>query len=172
MNFAGQNGRVNLSETPSAGGKAPLDFPGYKYQTTAEQGFSTDMLRGNWEQTPLSLAFFNPENVKSIQNGIRRYVFEKSQPKGYVIDEQSVDELKIIMKAIYLQYAKHLPFDIAGQLSELNELVVKWSGPHVLSAVEHYYYYINDISHLPVPLAQPAHLSGAGRRSLPFNQFV
>lgn len=172
VGYAGQNGRVNLEERASAGGQAPADFPGYKYQTTAEKGFETDMLRGNWETTPVSQAFFCPENIRVLQNAIRRYVFERSQPKGYVIDDQSVDELKIIMRAIYYQYARNLPFDVAKQVGDLNELVVNWSGPHILSAVDHYYYYLNDISHMPVPMQQPQSLSSAGTKSLPFNNFV
>ena len=52
---------------------------------------------------------------------IRRDVFEKSQPKGYVIDDQSADELKIIMRALYYQYSKNQPFDVPGQVNELNK---------------------------------------------------
>ncbi len=124
------------------------------------------------EVTPLTQSFFSPENAKLIQNAIRRYVFEKSQPKGYVIDDQSMDELKIIMRAIYYQYGRNLPFDIPQQVTELNEKVVNWSAPHILSAVEHYYYYLNDISHMPVPLQQAQNLSASGTKSLPFNNFV
>ena len=124
------------------------------------------------EVTPLTQRFFSPENAKAIQNAIRRYVFEKSQPKGYVIDDQSMDELKIIMRAIYYQYGRNLPFDIPQQVAELNEKVVNWSAPHILSAVEHYYYYLNDISHMPVPLQQAQNLSASGTKSLPFNNFV
>jgi hypothetical protein len=170
--YAGQNGRVNLAERSSAGGEAPKNFPGYQYQKTAEPGFEVDMLRGNWEATPLSNIFFSPENVRTIQNAIRRYVFEKSQPKGYIIDDQSVDELKIIMRAIYYQYSKNLAFGLPEQIVELNQLVVNWSGPHVLSAVDHYYYYLDDISHMPVPLAREQNLSSAGTRTKPFNTFV
>jgi hypothetical protein len=170
--LGGQNGRVNLTARSSAGGQAPEDFPGYKYQTTAEKGFETDMLRGNWETTPVSQSFFSPDNIKLLQNAIRRYVFEKSHPKGYVIDDQSVDELKIIMRAIYYQYARNLPFDVQAQVTDLNDKVVAWSGPHVMSAVDHYYYYLNDISHMPVPMQQPQSLSSAGTKSLPFNNFV
>lgn len=166
------NGRVNLEVNQSAGGIAPTNFPGYQYEKTAEKDFGTDMLRGNWEKSELSDLFFKPENVCIIQNSIRRFVFNNSQPKGYLIDDQSVDELKIIMRAIYYQYAKHLPFNLSGQIEELNQYVVNWSGPHVLSAVDHYYYYLNDISHMPIPLAQSINLSSAGTKSLPFNNFV
>jgi hypothetical protein len=110
--------------------------------------------------------------VKTLQNAIRRFVYEKSAPKHYIIDDQSVDELKIIMRAIYYQDAKNLPFNVEQQVSELNQLVVNWSGPHILSAVDHYYYYLNDISHMPVPLAREQNLSSAGTRSLPFTTFV
>ena len=168
----GQNGRVVFTDRPSAGGPAPENFPGYSYEKTAEKGFEADMIRGNWETNPVSSGFFSPENIKIIQNAIRREVFEKSQPKGYIIDDQSVDELKIIMRALYLQYGRNAPFDIQGQINDLNRKVLDWSVPHILSAVDHYHYYLNDISHMPVPLAREMNLSSAGTKSMPFNNFV
>jgi hypothetical protein len=83
-----------------------------------------------------------------------------------------MDELAIIMRTMYLQYAQNLPYDIAGQITELNEKVVNWSAPHILSAVDHYNYYLNDISHLPVPLSQPMNMSSAGTKSLPFQPLM
>ena len=130
------------------------------------------MLRGNWETTPVSKIFFSAENMRLIQNGIRRDVYNKSQPKGYVIDDQSVDEIKMIMRAIFYQYSRNLATDVQGQITDLNQKVLDWCVPHILSAVDHYVYYIQDISHLPVPLAQPPNLSRAGTRSLPQNPFM
>jgi hypothetical protein len=171
------NGRVNLSAGESGidaigDGRRANNFqvPGFGYEREAETNFQADMLRGNLERNPLSDAFFSPNNVKTIQNNIRRYVYEKSHPKGYVIDEQSSDELKIIMRAMYYQYAKHGKHDIAGQVNELNNYVINWSGPHILSAVDHYFYYLKDIDTLPVPMAQPVHLSSAGNKSLSMMQ--
>ena len=89
-----------------------------------------------------------------------------------MIDKQSADELKIIMRAIYLQYARNLPKDVPAQIEDLNTKVIDWSVPHILSAVDHYHFYINDISHLPIPMPQPQNLSSAGTRSLPANPFV
>ena len=168
----GENGRVNLTIRKSAGGPAPTNFPGYKYQTTSEAEFQTDMLRGNWEENAVSKAYFSGENLTRIQNAIRRQVFERSQPKGYVIDDQSVDELKMIMRAIYYTYARNLPFDTEGQVQELNGRVVEWSVPHILSAVDAYMYYLQDISHMPVPLQQPMNLSRAGTKSKPMEPFM
>jgi hypothetical protein len=166
----GMNGRVNLSAPSGPGGDA--EVPGFSYRTTTEKTFATDAMRGNWEVTELSKAFFSEVNMKTIQNGIRRAVYDKSGPKKYVIDDQSADELTIIMRTMYLQYAQNLPYDIAGQVTDLNEKVYNWSVPHILSAVDHYNYYLNDISHMPVPLARSVSLSSAGTKSLPFNPFM
>jgi hypothetical protein len=166
----GQNGRVNLLGLYT-GEKLDI-IPGYTHQTKVENDFETDMLRGNWETNPLTQAFFSKKNIEILQNAIRKDVFEKSQPKGYVIDEQSVDELKIIMRAMYYQYARNLPVDIAGQVADLNQKVVDWSVPHILSAVDHYYYYLNDISHMPVPLQMPQSMSSAGTKTLPLNPYM
>ena len=166
----GMNGRVNLSAPSGPGGHS--EVPGFAYRTTTEKTFATDALRGNWEVTPLSKAFFSNENARAIQNAIRRAVYDKSGSKKYVIDDQSTDELTIIMRTMYLQYAQNLPHDIAGQVTDLNEKVLNWSVPHILSAVDHYNYYLNDISHMPIPLARSVSLSSAGTKSLPQNPFV
>ena len=166
------NGRVNLSAPSSAGGSIGQNVPGFSYRTTAEKSFATDALRGNWEVTELAKAYFSTENARVIQNGIRKAVYEKSGSRKYVIDDQSMDELTIIMRTMYLQYAQNLPHDIAGQVLDLNEKVMNWSVPHILSAVDHYNYYLNDISHMPVPLARSVSLSSAGTKSLPLNPFV
>jgi len=166
---AGQNGRVAFASDFS---DRNVTLPGFATQTGVETDFQADMLRGNWEVTPVSTAFFSVENVKRIQQLVRKGVFDRSQSKGYVIDDQSTDELKIIMRAIYYQYARNMPKDIMAQVEDLNRKVVDWSVPHILSAVDHYFFYLKDISQLPVPLAQPQHLSRAGTKSLPMNPFM
>jgi len=164
------NGRVNLTAGAGAGGHS--EVPGFSYRTSAQETFDADALRGNWEKTALSTTFFSKQNIETLQRAIRKAVYEKSGPKKYNIDDQSVDELSIIMRTMYLQYSQNLPYDIPGQISDLNEKVVNWSVPHILSAVDHYMYYLNDISHMPVPLARSVHLSSAGTKSLPLNPFM
>jgi hypothetical protein len=168
------NGRVNLFGPTSAGGalENQKSIPGFGFEKTAEVQFQQDMLRGNWEQNELSRGFFSLANLTRIQTGLRKEVYERSQPKGYVIDDQSVDEMKMIMRGIYYQYARNQPDNIQGQIEELNRRVLDWSVPHVLSAVDHYIYYLNDVDTLPVPIAHPAHLSSAGTRSKPLGPFM
>jgi hypothetical protein len=167
---AGQNGRVAFSDSDFSDRNAAL--PGFQTQTAVEQDFKADMLRGNWESTPLSESFFSAANIERIQILIRKAVYDRSGEKKYVVDKQSVDELKIIMRAMYYQYARNLPSGVAAQVDDLNKKVVDWSAPHILSAVDHYYYYLKDISTLPVPLAQPQSLSSAGTKSMPMQPFL
>ena len=166
--YGGQNGRVNLNIQPNSS----IPDSSFKYPQKTEKSFAGDMLRGNWEHTALSDAFFTRENTNKIQAEIRKEVYRMSGPQKYVIDDQDVDELKMIMRAMYLQYAKNNPFNIEGQINELNQLVVKWAAPRIMSEIESYNYYLNDISHLPVPVPQPMSMSSAGTKSLPFQQMM
>lgn len=166
----GQNGRVNL-HGGSTGGGVP-DAAGFRHPTETEISFAGDMLRGNWEHTPVSNAFFTRKNAESIQQRIKSEVYRISGPKKYVIDNQDVDELKMIMRAMYLQYAKNNPFHVEGQIRELNDMVVQWAAPRIMSEIQQYNYYLNDISHLPVPIEQPVSMSSAGTKSLPFQPMM
>lgn len=170
--YEGQNGRVNLNSQPGAGGASVPDSAGFSYPKQTEKSFAGDMLRGNWDHTALSDAFFTRKNVDVIQREIQQEVYRMSGPKKWVIDPQDVDEIKMIMRAMYLQYGKNNKFNIEGQIKELNQLVVKWSAPRIMSEIEAYNYYLNDISHLPVPLAQPMSMSSAGTKSLPFQPLM
>ena len=164
----GQNGRVNLNAPATSNGSTVPDSAGFSYPKQTEVSFAGDMLRGNWDHNELSDTFFTRKNMDVIQKRIRNDVYRISGPKKYVIDEQDVDEIKMIMRAMYLQYAKNNTFNISGQINELNDLVVNWSVPRIISEIEQYNYYLNDISHLPIPLEKPLNMSSAGTKSLPF----
>ncbi len=168
-----QNGRVNLSSKPSAGGflQGPA-AAAFGYRTEGDPDAATNVLRGNWEENQLNRAFFSPANVKILQNAIRREVYDRSGEKKWIIDEQSADELQIVMRAMYFQYGKNLETDIPGQIKSLNQLVVDYIVPKVLSEVSAYFTYLNDISKMPVPLSHPVTMSSAGSKSLPFRQFM
>ena len=168
-----QNGRVNLQDTPSAGGfLANPSMAGFGHRTHVEKDPGQGLLRGNWNETVLSKTFFSPENLKVIQSTIKKEVYVQSGDKKWVIDDQSVDELQIIMRSLFLQYAKNLSTNIPGQITELNRLVINWCVPRIISEVGMYQYYLKDISKLPVPLEHAVSLSSAGTKSLPFRKFM
>ena len=167
----GQNGRVSFHPSVpavSASGRTVPDGAGFQHRTSVAPSFAGDALRGNWEKNAVSDAFFTRENVQRIQAAIRKGVYDASGPRKYEISDQSAEELTMIMRAMYLQYSKNSPYDVQGQISTLNDMVIKWCVPRILSEVDGYFHYLKDISTLPVPLAQPIHLSSAGSRSLAF----
>jgi len=157
-------GRVNFE------GTADVDvarLPGFHYSTEARTA-TQDGIRGNFEKTMLNQTFFSPANFQIVQNGIRAKVYEKSKE---IIDPVSMDDLFIVMRAIFLQYSRNLPTNIAKQVEELNERVVTWCVPKILAEVSMYRTYLKDVSTLPEPMSHPVNLSEAGTRSLPFKPF-
>ncbi len=165
------NGRVNLTAPiQSAGGfLANPDAAGFGYKTAVDTNVAKAVLKGSWEANPVSNAFFSPENIASLQRQIKATVKSRG---GYTIDDQSVDELQIIMRSFYLQYAKNLPTNIPGQIAELNKLVVDWSVPAIISEVEMHIHYQKDIDKLPEPLSHPQWMSSAGTRGAAVRNFI
>ena len=157
------NGRVNFG---SGFTTAPL--PGFEYRQTTSQSEAMDAIRGNVEATPLNQAYFSPANVQIVQNKIRRDVYDKS---GFLIAPQSVDELMIIMRAMYLQYGINQPTHIAEQISDLNQLVAEFAVKDIVSACSMDRQYIHDITHMPVPMVQPVLLTQKGTKSGTFDRF-
>lgn len=168
---AGQNGRVNFTQRPSAGGGGPPASAGFSYGQTGDSMAKDDLLRGNWEDTPVSSAFFSVQNMNWLQAEIVNQIKEKSDG-AWTIDPQDIDELKIIMRAMFYQYGKNLPSNIKGQVDELNGIVLGWSVPRIMSEIQHHIYYINDIDKLPVPMERPMLMSTAGTKTLPFTHFM
>ena len=74
----GANGRVNLRPSDSAGGFLADPYRGgFGHRTEVDPNAVESLLRGNWSQNLLSKSFFSPENVRLLQNAIRRGVYEK-----------------------------------------------------------------------------------------------
>jgi hypothetical protein len=165
------NGRVNLvTPVKSAGGfLADPNAQGFGYQTAVQDNQAKAVLKGSWEANEVSKAFFSPENIAKLQACIRNAVYKKG---GYDIDDQSVDELQIIMRSFYLQYGKNLSYNIPGQIAELNKLVIDWAVPAIVSEVEMHIHYQNDINKLPEPIAHPQWMSGAGTRGAAVSKFI
>jgi hypothetical protein len=109
---------------------------------------------GQWDETPLSEAFFSKENIQILQNGIRAGVNHMSNGQ-YVIGPQDCDSLKIIMRGIFLQYSANLPTQVMQQIQELNKMVLDYAVPKVFGETKGYIKYLYDASTLVVPLATP-----------------
>lgn len=162
-------GRVNLN---AIGQQTTSVYDSvFKHRTGIDTNMQNDALRGNWEQTPLSSAFFSLSNFARIQKAIKTEVYNRSGDKKWIIDDQSADEMQIIMRAMYLQYAKNLPTNIEGQVAELNNIVVEWAVPKIMSEIQQHFYYLRDISEMPKQMAHPVSVSSAGTKSFDMTRF-
>lgn len=109
---------------------------------------------GQWDETPLSRAYFSEKNIQILQNGIRAGVYKKSNNQ-YIIGLQDCDSLKIIMRSVFLQHAANQPQNILEQIGELNKIVLDFCIFNVYSEAQSYMKYLHDVSTLSVPIALP-----------------
>lgn len=147
------NGRINLMELPDKNIQFQMS------EKIALKNKSTeyrDSLAGILEDNLLSRVFFSSGNIQIIQNGLRAGVYEMSQDRKIVISPQNIDNLKIIMRSIYLQYAEHREdISVTKQVEDLNEIVLGYVIPTVYNETIGYLKYIQDQSTLVQPLELP-----------------
>ena len=107
------------------------------------------------EQGKLEDIFFSNENIDIINKHLILSVFKKSNGK-FKISTQSNEKLIIVMRYIFLEYAKHLPFNIDKQIAELNCRVVGDILPNIFTNVRQKIDYLRDIDcpreQVPLPI--------------------
>jgi hypothetical protein len=109
---------------------------------------------GQWDETPLSRAYFSKENMLILQNGIRAGVYYKSNQQ-YIVDPVDCKTLQVIMRSVFLQHAANQPTNISGQIEQLNKIVLDYCIFQVYSEAQGYMKYLQDVSTLPMPLSTP-----------------
>jgi hypothetical protein len=125
--------------------------------------FQKQGIKNIHSENPVSELFFSKHNIEILQQGLRYLVYKKTQQ---VIDNQSENELLIIMRSIYLQYAKHMPYNIISQVKALNTRVLDYAVDKVSSEVKQYADYKQHASTLPMPLEHAVNVSLAGTKIL------
>ena len=147
------NGRVNIIEPENP------DIQFQMFEKIAIKNKTTEYreaLIGEWENNVLAQVYFSVENIQIVQNGLRAGVYQMSD-NHYLVPPQNIDTLKIIMRSIYLQYAKHYATDITKQVEELNKIVLDYAVHSVYNEAHGYMKYLQDQSSLVVPLELPQH---------------
>jgi hypothetical protein len=130
----------------------------------------SEALNGTMEWNVLAQVYFSAENMQIVQNGLRASVYKLSGGK-INIPNQNVDNLKIIMRGIYMEYAEHYPKNIKGQVERLNKLVLDSVVPNLYSEAVGYQQYLIDQSTLPMPLDIPIQ-NDRTYKQLEFRPFV
>jgi hypothetical protein len=106
-------------------------------------------------QGKLEETFFSDENISLINKQLILSIYKKT--KGQIkINEQSKESLVIIMRYTYIEYAKHLPYNIAGQIKDLNCRVVGEILPKIITEVIQRITYLEEINNprkmMPLPI--------------------
>ena len=155
------NGRVNLTNF-----FPPKSFSLYDEPDTGNKHFNNEALKGIQIKSELSSLFFSKKNIDYLQNTIIQTIYSKYQ---YVIARQSDTELKIIMRAFYLQFSRNQNCSLEDQVNTLNQMVLKDSLSIIITNIEQYIEYKKDISSVHVPMARSVSMSSAGTKSRPNN---
>ena len=72
-----------------------------------------------------------------------------------IIDLQPEDQIKIIMRSIYLQNAKNIADDISYQVSELNKQVIRECSCKIMTELNSYLKFKRDVSNMAIPMDRP-----------------
>ena len=154
--FLAPNGLVNIFDNENVDTRMEM------MERIALTNKSTDYreaISSSYEETPLSRLFFLKENIDIIQHALRAGVYEKSNQE-YIIAPQNINELKKIMRNIYLQDAKDLLsnknfWSVTDQISKLNGVVIAYCVDKVYNEAVGYIKYMHDKSFLPIPMNHP-----------------
>ena len=143
------NGRVNILQPDTK-----KQFALYDKRPAHQPSSYRDALQGNWNDSPLSVAYFSRENIIILQNGIRKGVYDKSKGQ-YLVGNQAEDVLKVIMRSTFLQYSANMPDNIPQQIKSLNQIVLDFCIKQVYGEAQGYQQYLHDASTLAVPIEHP-----------------
>lgn len=127
--------------------------------------YQHDALKGNLSNNPVASLFFSNQNIKALQVGMKNMVMNKTCGRLQVGD-QSVDELLIIMRSIYLEHSKNSILDVVRQVRDMNGMVLSFAVPRIIEEVDMHNSYIERITKLPVPLELAQNDSVKGSKTL------
>lgn len=120
----------------------------------------------NYEGFILNEVFFCESNIEIIQKQLILSIFKKTNRK-YLIPFQNDKSILTVMKFIFNDQAKHLPYNITQQIEELNLKVVKELTPMIIKNIDSKLKYLDDINSPPPINDLPLNVNSAGNKTLP-----
>jgi len=132
-----------------------------------ENSIQKSLLKSVYTPTPLGEIFFSPDNIKRIQNKIKKSIFIETKGKYKLQVDQNESDLLIVMRAVYIQDSINSPYRIIHQVKELNEKVINRILPDMITNIKQNEEYLNIIDKPIDPIPLPVNVSRAGRLSLP-----
>lgn len=165
-----QTDHVFRYHNPHANGRVDLTYPtqpAFMMNDPIPQKTTdyTEALDGTQEKSVKSIVFFSKENLLHLQKEIQYKVYQQSKGRFH-IGYQSEDNLKIIMRGIFLENAHRLNGDDKQQIEQLDNMVLRETVPRVMEEAEAYIRYRHDASTLVVPLDRPMLVTEKGKAPL------
>ena len=109
------------------------------------------------EQGDLEIFFFSEENIDLINKQLILNVFKKTNGE-FKISPQKYEDLIIVMRYTFIEYARHLPYDITNQIRELNSIVIGQILPNIITQITQRKEYLRVINEprelLPLPISE------------------
>ena len=102
----------------------------------------------------LENVFFSNDNINIINKKLILAVYNLTNKK-FKIANQSNETLIIVMRYIFINYAKHLPYNIKEQTDELNNLILKEIIPNIITNLTQKVNYLSYIKERPPLLDLP-----------------
>lgn len=136
--------------------------------------YASEILKGIIEPSKLSEAFFSRENIRIIQNMVRRDIYDRTQQK-YVIDYQPETEVLLVMRSVFLTYSKNRDDKIREQIADLNEISFRKIVEKIYPNLVSYMIYLRDSSEMYKlnELPSSASIYGTGEKQLGgFDKFI
>jgi len=124
---------------------------------------SSYKILSNIEHTKFSNLFFSNANIQILQNELRYRVYMRSSQR-HIIEEQNIAELGEVMEHMYLNYSSNPREEclFKKEIERLNELVLNYCVPRVISSIEMQSAYIKRITTERIPLGGGEYTSKKG----------
>jgi hypothetical protein len=113
----------------------------------------------------LEETFFSEDNVALINKQLILTVYRKTKQQ-FLICPQKDQDLIIVMRYVFIEYSKNLPYNIKEQVSELNCRVISEILPIVISNADQKIGYIRDSTTQPIGPPLPVNTKNL-ERTLP-----
>jgi hypothetical protein len=136
-----------------------------------KDNYAYEATKGIHEADELANIFFSQDNIERLQQAIRYNVYRSSGGK-HVIDKQSEQELKIIMRYYYLDYGSYRSFMIQDEIEKLNTMVIRYCVPRILNEIEMYLKFLNDSEKDKQVMEHSINTSIKGNKSIEMKPFL
>ena len=118
------------------------------------------------DQGDLETTFFSDENLDLINKQLILAVFKQTNGQ-YKIAPQSNQSLIIILRYVFIEYARHLPYNIREQIHELNNKVISEILPNVITEITQRTEYLKSLNEPRKIIPLPVNVHRGSRQNLP-----